>query len=181
MAAAVTEMARRVGGAAGPFDVDFDATLKDPHEALGRRVLSAWMLAGVDSVGYLIDALEADAPAVRDAAARALVHWCAEAASREDALAQALAGKVMYTDAQRAFVVALVRAPESPVGENTVTRLFELLRYEKLGVRELARLQLTKLDPVSAKEGAYDALGDRRAFQAQAWERVYRKRMKGKE
>src|SRR5204863_508589 len=37
MAAAVTEMARRVGSAAGPFDVDFDATLKDPHEALGGR------------------------------------------------------------------------------------------------------------------------------------------------
>jgi hypothetical protein len=177
--AAVTEMARRVAGSAGPFDVDFDATLKDPHEAPGRRVLATWMLAAVDSLGYLIDALEADAPAVRDAAARALVHWCAQAPNREDALAQVLAGKVMYTEAQRAFVVALIGAPELPPADNVVNRLFELLRYERPSVRELARLQLTKLDPASAKEAGYDALSDRRAFQAQAWERAFRKKMKG--
>src|SRR5262249_22111052 len=72
MTAAATEMARRVGLGQGPFDVDFDATIREPREAIGRRVLSAWMLASVDSLGYLIDALEADAAPVRDAAARAL-------------------------------------------------------------------------------------------------------------
>jgi hypothetical protein len=181
MAAGAAEMARRVGAAAGPFDVDFDATLKDPREALGRRVLSAWMLAGVDSLAYLIDALEADAPAVRDAAARALQHWCAGAPGREAAFAQVLSGKAAYTDPQRAFTTALVRAPERPPGEDTVAKLFELLRDTKLAIRELARMQLTKLDPAGAKEAGYDATNDRRAFQAQAWERSYRKRMKGKE
>jgi hypothetical protein len=135
----------------------------------------------VDSLSYLIDALEADAPAVRDAAAKALQHWCAEAPGREAAFAQVLSGKAAYTDVQRAFVVALVRAPERPPTEETVTKLFESLRDTKLTVRELARMQLAKLDPVGAKEAGYDATNDRRAFQAQAWERSYRKRMKGKE
>ena len=86
MAAAVAEMARRVNVAQGPFDVDFDATIKDKNEALGRRVLSAWMLAAVDSLPFLIDAVEADQPIVRDAAAKAIQLWCAEGADREAAL-----------------------------------------------------------------------------------------------
>jgi hypothetical protein len=181
MAAGVAEMGRRIGTAQGPFDVDLDATLKDPREAVSRRVLSAWMLAGVDSLNYLIDDLEADSAVVRDAAARALQHWCAEAPGREAAFTDVLAGKAMYSDGQRAFVTALVRGPELPPTEETIAKLFDLLRDSKLAVRELARMQLAKLDPVGAKETGYDALSDRRAFQAQAWDRAFRKRMKGKE
>jgi hypothetical protein len=181
-AAAAAEMARRIGASAGPFDIDLDATLKDPQEALARRVLAAWMLAGLDSLAYLIDALEADAPAVRDAAARALVHWCAGAPGRAAAFADMLAGKATYSDAQRALVTALVGAPTKPPAEDTAAKLFELLRDNKLAVRELARLQLAKLDPVGAKESKYDALGDNRALQARAWEQSFKKRAaKGKE
>jgi hypothetical protein len=180
-AAAAAEMARRVGASAGPFDIDLDATLKDPREALARRVLSAWMLAGLDSLAYLTDALEADAPAVRDAAARALVHWCAGAPGRAAAFAEVLAGKATYTEAQRALVTALVGAPTKPPAEDTAAKLFELLRDSKLAVRELARMQLAKLDPVGAKESKYDALGENRALQARAWEQSYKRRTKGKE
>jgi hypothetical protein len=181
MAAGVTEMARRVGASTGPFDVDLDATLKDPREALSRRILSAWMLAGADSLMYLTDDLEADAPAVRDAAAKALVHWCAGAPGREAAFSQVLAGKATYTENQRALVTALVRAPERPPAEDTVAKLFELLRDSKLAVRELSRLQLARLDPVGAKESKYDALGENRALQARSWETSFKRRLKGKE
>ncbi|HKB05450.1 MAG TPA: hypothetical protein VKD90_24710 [Gemmataceae bacterium] len=152
MAAAVTEMARRISIGQGPFDVDFDATIKDSRESTSRRALAAWMLAAQDSLSYLIDAVEADAAAVRDAAARSLQHWCAQEAGREEAFAQVLAMKAMYNEAQRLLVANLIQAPERPVAEKTVDRLFELLGNDKLAVRELARMQLAKLDPPGARE-----------------------------
>ena len=87
-----------------------------------------------------------------------------------------LATKSAFTDAQRAFVMALVHSPDKPADDKTVDRLFELLRSEKLAVRELSRMQLAKLDPAGAKESAYDAQSDRHTLQAQAWERTFKKR-----
>jgi hypothetical protein len=78
-------------------------------------------------------------------------------------------------------VTALVGAPTKPPAEDTAAKLFELLRDSKLAVRELARMQLAKLDPVGAKESKYDALGENRALQARAWEQSYKRRTKGKE
>jgi hypothetical protein len=173
--AAVSELARRVGNGQGPFDVDFDATIKEPREAIARRALSVWMLAAVDSLGYLIDALEADAAAVRDAAAKAIRHWCAEEPAREAEFAAVLATKAAFNDSQRALVTTLLHGSDRPSGE-TVDKLFELLRNEKLAVRELARLQLAKLDPAGARESRYDAGSDQRAAQAGAWERAWKKR-----
>lgn len=181
MAAAAAEMARRVGTSAGPFAVDFDATLKDPQEALSRRVLSAWMLAAVDGIEYLIDALEVENATVRAAAAEALRYWVAQAPSHEPRLVELLADKAAYSDAERSLLVALVRAPQRPPTAETVTRLFELLRESKLAVRELARMQLARLDPAGARESGYDAASDRRALQAQAWERSLQRRAKAKE
>jgi hypothetical protein len=181
LAASAAEMARRVAAGGGPYEVDFYATVQNAKEAMTRRVLAAWMLAGVDGVSSLVEALEMEPAPVRDAAARALQHWCAQAPGREGTLAAVLAEKAMYTDPQRALVTALVRGPERPPAEETITKLFELLRDSKPAVRELARTQLAKLDPAGAKEAAYDALSDRRAFQAQAWERSYRRRIKAKE
>jgi hypothetical protein len=181
VAAQVAEMTRRVTMSAGPFDVDFDAVVKDSREAANRRALAAWMLAGVDGVSFLIDDLEVDNAVVRDAVARALQHWCAADPGREALFVRVLGDKAAFNDTQRAFLLALVRGPERPVTEETVTKLFELLRDSKPAVRELARMQLARLDPVGAKESAYDTLSDRRAFQAQAWERALRKRMKAKE
>src|SRR5439155_17755991 len=131
-----------VGLGQGPFDVDFDATIKDPREAIGRRVLSAWMLAAVDSLGYLIDALEVDAAPVRDAAARALVHWCSEEAGRDTALADTLQTKSLFTDSQRTMMVALVRG--SPTAD-AADKLFELARHDRLAGGQLGRLHLGKL------------------------------------
>jgi hypothetical protein len=181
MAAAAAEMARRVGIGQGPFDVDFDATWKEEREAAGRKVLAVWMLGAVDSPGYLIDALEADAAAVRDAAARAIQHWLAQDSSREDALAEALGMKAAFSDNQRMLVTALARSPELPVDAETVEQLFELLGYEKLAVRELSRMQLAKLDPIGARESNYDAASDRRGSQATMWKNAWKKRMKIKE
>jgi hypothetical protein len=177
MTAAATEMARRVGLGQGPFDIDFDATIKDPREAIGRRVLSAWMLAAVDSLGYLIDALETDAAPVRDAAARALVHWCAQEPGRDAPLTESLQAKALFTDSQRALMVALVR--ESPTAD-AADKLFELLRHDRLAVRELARMHLAKIDPAGAKESRYDAVADQRAMQSATWERVWKKKEKAK-
>jgi len=177
MAAAVTEMARRVGFGQGPFDVDFDATIKEPREAISRRVLSAWMLAAVDSIGYLIDALEADGAAARDAAARALQHWCAQDPSRESDLKQILSTKALFNDSQREVITALVAGSPPP---ESADKLFELLRSDRLAVRELARMHLAKADPTGAKESRYDAASDQRTMQAATWERVWAKRMKGK-
>jgi hypothetical protein len=173
MSAAVSEMARRIGFAQGPFDIDFDTTIKDPREAVGRRVLSAWMLGAVDSLGYLIDALEADSAPVRDAAAHALQHWCAQDPSREGDLAQVLAAKALFTDSQRDLVRALVAVAPAP---ESADKLFELLRHEKLAVRELARAQLATIDPAGARESRFDAASDQRTMQIATWERVWKKR-----
>jgi hypothetical protein len=177
MTAAATEMARRIGLGQGPFDIDFDATIKDPREAIGRRVLSAWMLASVDSLGYLIDALEADAAPVRDAAARALVHWCAQEPGRDGPFTETLQAKALFTDSQRTLMVALVRG--SPTAD-AADKLFELLRHDRLAVRELARMHLAKIDPAGAKESRYDAAADQRAMQSATWERVWKKKEKAK-
>jgi len=177
MGAAVAEMVRRVGFGQGPFDVDFDATIKEPREAVSRRVLSAWMLAAVDSIGYLIDALEADGAAPRDAAARALQHWCAQDPSREGDLKQVLATKALFSDRERDLVSALVAGSPPP---ESADKLFELLRDAKLAVRELARLHLAKVDAAGAKESRYDAASDQRTMQAATWERLWAKRIKGK-
>jgi hypothetical protein len=180
VAAAVAEMARRVGMGQGPFDVDFDATLKEPREAVGRQVLSTWMLGSVDSLSYLIDALEADSAAVRDAAAKALRHWCAQAPDREERFAEVLAGKAGFSDAQRANLQSLVRQSDRPAAE-VADRLFDLLTHEKLAVRELARVQLARLDPAGARESNYDSASDRRGNQVTLWKASLRKRMKVKE
>jgi hypothetical protein len=173
-------MTRRLLISQGPFDVEFDAYLKDDREAVGRRVLSAWMLGAVDGLSYLIDALEAESAPVRDAAAKALRHWCAQDPDREDRFAEVLDTKAGYTDGQRANLRALVRESDRPAAE-VGDRLFELLGHEKLAVRELARLHLARLDPAGARESNYDAASDRRAVQATAWKAGWRKRMKGKE
>jgi hypothetical protein len=89
--------------------------------------------------------------------------------------------KVAFTDNQRDFVVALLRSPDQPIGAETVDTLFELLGHEKLAVRELARMQLAKVDPAGAKESSYDAASERRAAQATTWKNSWKKRMKGKE
>jgi hypothetical protein len=181
-AAAVAEMARRIGFGQGPFDIDFDATVKDVREPVGRRALCAWMLAAVDSLSYLVDALDEDAPAVRDAAARALQHWSAQGPGREEGLSEALGMKAAFSDPQRTLVVELLRGPERPPSAATVDQLFELLGHDKLAVRELARVQLARIDPAGAKESNYDAGSDRRAMQAGVWQKLWKKRAgKGKE
>ncbi|MBO0697425.1 MAG: hypothetical protein J2P46_03460, partial [Zavarzinella sp.] len=153
LAAAVTELARLVGVSQGPFDVDFDATVKEGR-AVSRRVAAAWMLGAVDSLGYLIDALEADAAPVRDAAARALQHWVAQDPDREAQLAEVIGMKAAYSDAQRETFKALLGSPERPA--DVADRLFDLLGHEKMSIRELARLQLARIDPAGAKESGYD-------------------------
>ncbi|HJZ89422.1 MAG TPA: hypothetical protein VKE40_01025, partial [Gemmataceae bacterium] len=181
-AAAVAEMARRIGFGQGPFDIDFDATLKAVREPVARRALCAWMLAAVDSLSYLVDALDEDSPGVRDEAARALQHWCAQGPGREDTLVEALAMKSAFSDQQRNLVVELMRAPDRPPATPSVDLLFELLGHDKLAVRELARVQLARIDPAGAKESNYDAGSDRRGMQAGAWQKSWKKRAaKGKE
>lgn len=180
-AAAVTEMARRIGVGAGPFEPDFAATLKDPTESISRRVLATWMLAAVDGLAYLVDALEVDAPVVRDAAAKALQHWVAQDPSRANALNQVLAMKATLTDVQRARIAAFVRLPVPPVPADGMDQLFELLGADRLAIRELVRLQLARLDPAGAKESRYDAGSDQRGAQAQAWKDSWKRRAaKGK-
>jgi hypothetical protein len=176
----VAELTRRVAVSQGPFDVEFDAYLKDPQEAIGRRVLSTWMLGAVDGVPYLIDALEADPAAVRDAAAKALRHWCAQDPDREDRFAEVLESKAGYSDNQRGLLRSLLRESDRPAAE-LADRLFEHLGHEKLAIRELARLHLARLDPIAARESNYDAASDRRGNQAATWKAAWRKRMKGKE
>jgi hypothetical protein len=179
LSAAVTEMVRRIGaGESRPFDAEFNATAKDGREPMTRRLLAVWMLAGVDGLAELIDLLEADTPAVRDAAAKALQHWCAEGPEREALFAAALANKAAYTDDQRAYVLALTRGPEQPPAEETVTRLFTLLKDSKLAVRELARMQLARIDPAGFKESGYDATGQQWPVRANAWANAFKKRAK---
>ncbi|HKB04634.1 MAG TPA: hypothetical protein VKD90_20590 [Gemmataceae bacterium] len=177
-AAATAELARVVGVSQGPFEIDFDATVKEARTA-SRRVIATWMLAAVDSLGYLIDALESDSAPVRDAAAKALQHWVAQDPDREAVLAEVLGMKAAYSDAQRAALTALLGSPDRP--SDAADRLFELLLHDKMSVRELARLQLARLDPAGAKESGYDAASDRRGAQMATWKAGWRKRMKGKE
>jgi hypothetical protein len=178
LAAAVAEMARRVSTSLGPFDVEFDATLKDSGEAIGRRVLSTWMLASVSTtkLNYLLDALESDAALVRDAAARALQQWVAQDAARENVYAQELAMKATFTESQRELLATLVRGLERPVDLKVADTLFELLGHERLAVRELSRMQLAKLDPAGQKESNYDAASERRGMQAGVWLKGWKKR-----
>jgi hypothetical protein len=178
MAAAVAEMARRTSVANGPFDIDLDATLKDPRETAGRRVLCTWMLGSVDSLAYLIDALEQDSATIRDAAARAIRHWVVQDPQREEAFAQALMTKAAYSENQRALVIALLHGTERPPGD-AINDVFDLLSNDKLAIRELARMQLAKLDPVGAREANYDAGSDRRAMQAVMWKTSFKKRFRG--
>jgi hypothetical protein len=178
MAAAVTEMARRVAASGGPFDIDFDATHKDPREAPNRRVLSVWMLEAVDGLGYLIDALESDTAAVRATAAKALQHWVAQDPNREAIYTQMLANKAAFSDNQRALMATLVRGVDRPVAAEVIDLLFDYLLYEKLAIRELARMQLAKIDPVGAKESNYDAASERRGGQKEMWKTSWKKRNK---
>jgi hypothetical protein len=178
MAAAVNEMARLVSASQGPYDLDFDATVKGPREAAGLRVLATRMLAAIDSLGYLIDALENESALVRDAAAKSIRHWVAQDSTREEVLSQALGMKVAYSDTQRAFVLALLHGTDRPPGD-AVDPLFDLLSNEKLAIRELVRMQLARLDPTGAKESSYDAASDRRGMQAATWKMSYKKRFKG--
>ena len=180
MAAAISEMARRVASNGGPLDVDLDATWKDPAEASGRRALATWMLAAIDSPGHVINALESDSLVVRDAAARALQHWIAQDPTREAIYIQVLATKADFTDGQRQLMTSLLHGTARPPAADNVDQLFELLGYEKLAVRELARMQLAKLDPAGAKESGYDAAADRRSAQKEIWRMSWKKRHKGK-
>ena len=172
-ATAVADLAKMVGMSDGPFDVLFDAIVKDQADRPARRVLAAWMLGAVDGIAYLIDALEANAAPVRDAAARALVHWVAQLPDREGELAKVLETK-MAIGGQASTVLSLVRSTITSAAD--VDTLFLLLRSERLPVRELARLQLAQMDPRGAQESRYDAAADGRDSQAQAWQRSWVKR-----
>jgi hypothetical protein len=102
----------------------------------------------------------------------------AEDPDREGQFVEVLAGKAAYSDPQRATLRALLGAPDRPA--EAADRLFELLGHDKLAIRELARLQLARLDPVGARESGYDAASERRGAQAATWKASWRKR-KGKE
>ena len=158
----------------GPFDVVFDAVVKDPAERPARRVLAAWMLGAVDGLSYLIDALEAASAPVRDAAAKALVLWVAQSPEREVEFARVLETKMAVPEATRPIFLSLVRSTIAPGPD--VDSLFLLLRSERLPLRELARLQLTQIDPVGARESRYDAAAEGRDLQVQAWQRSWAKR-----
>lgn len=181
-AAAVAEMGRRVGVGAGPFEPEFAQTLKDPTESISRRVLATWMLAAVDDrLAYLVDALEVDAPLVRDAAAKALQHWVAQDPNRANLLNQVLGMKATLTDVQRNRIATQVRLPVLPVPADGMNQLFDLLGADRLAIRELVRLQLARLDPAGAKEFRYDAAGDQRGTQASNWKESWNRRAaKGK-
>ena len=174
---AVNEMQKRAAAGQGPFDVDLEATVKDTREPAPRRAVAAWMLAATDSRSALIDALEADVPAIRDAAAKAARHWVAGEPGREAAFAQALAMKAAWNDDARLQAVALLRGGVRPTGD-AADRLFGLLKFDKLAVRELARMQLARFDPTGAKEVGYDAAAtaERREAQSGQWQRSWKKR-----
>jgi hypothetical protein len=173
-ATAVADLAKIVGMSEGPFDVVFDAVVKDQAERPARRVLAAWMLGAVDGVAYLIDALEANAAPVRDAAARALMHWVAQSPDRDAEFAKVLETKMAIPETQRPTVLAMVRSTMVP-GPDMDT-LFLWLKSERLPLRELARLQLTLIDPAGARESRYDSAAEARDNQAQTWQRSWAKR-----
>lgn len=178
----IAEMAVRVGKSQAAFDSDFNATMKDPKESPGRRVLSTWMLGSIDSLTYLIDALELDsAPLVRDAAAKAIRHWVAQDPSRDAAFQRELGMRIAFNENQRANTAGLVRGTERPPTAALMEQLFDLLINEKLAVRELARMQLASIDPTGQKESNYDAASDRRGTQADRWKANWKRKMKGKE
>jgi len=177
----IAEMALRVGKSLGTFDVDFYATLKDPKESIGRRILSTWMLGSIDSLTYLTEALEADSSPVRDAAAKAIRHWVAQDPTRDAAFQQELGMRITYNENQRANTVGLIRGTERPPTAAMMEQLFDLLISEKLAVRELARMQLSSIDTTGQKESNYDAASDRFGAQASQWKANWKRKMKGKE
>lgn len=176
----ITEMALRIGRAQAMFDIDLNATLKDPKETIGRRVLSTWMLGSMDSLSYLIDALEADSTPVRDAAAKTIRHWIAQHPSRDAIFQEELAMKIAFNENQRANIIGLVRGTERPPTAVLMEQLFDLLINEKLAVRELARMQLASIDPAGQKSSNYDAASDRSGAQMSLWKANWKQKMKGK-
>lgn len=173
-AAAVAEWARRLAMSQGPFEVDFHLTVQDNADKPLVRSLAAWNLAAVDSVSYLIDALELDqAATVRDAAGRALKQWVASGAGRDEELTRVLGMKMAFGDMQRLDLAALARGTPTV---NDLDRLFEALKSDRLAVRELARINLSKVDPVGARDSKYEAGSTNRNSQASAWQQSWKRR-----
>lgn len=154
------------------FAVEFNAIAQNEMtEKAPRRVLAMWMLGAVNDLSSLIDALDrSDLAPPREAAARALVHWVAQDPEREQAFATELDKKTAVSPS-RDVILPLVRG--TITADKDVAVLFGYLTNEKVAVRELARLQLARIDPMSARDSKYDAATGR---QAKAWQDLFEKR-----
>jgi hypothetical protein len=172
---ALKVLSKRVVTGQGTYDVDFDAAVKDTREPLPQRVLATTNLGSINSLTYLINALESESAPVREAACRAARHSVSQSETGEEDFLKVLEEKSAFTDEQRKQVIALLRLPDKSV---VLDDLFSLLRNEKLAIRELAHQQLLKLDPIGAKESNYDANGnaDMRDMHANTWQRSWKKR-----
>jgi hypothetical protein len=177
LADSVKEFGRRLQVGRGAIDLELASALKGEGEAPALRVLIPQFLQATDSLVYLFDAIEDASPAVRDAAAKAAQHWCSQSAEREKAFMAALIERKGFTELQARYAVALIRgaAPDKVPAEK-IDEAFGLLRNDSLLMRELTRATLAKLDPLGAKESAYDAAGDKREAQATKWQGLFKKR-----
>jgi hypothetical protein len=157
LARGLDEMSRRLSGAT-PIEVALAEVLQPGDAGAGplHRVLAVRCLAAIDALPDLIDALGDDQKPseVRIETVSALRHWIGRSEDQERKLfdpklrAGALIDK-QYRLAEAEWIMMLLHpfAEQQQRNPDTYSLLIELLKHEKLALRELAYFHLVHLAP----------------------------------
>lgn len=135
-------------------EIEFGSTLKAENERPAEIVYAIQCLQAIDSVGYLADALMDERFDVRAAAIFALKHWMGASPERDLVFHTELVKKKGYTESDADTVMQLFHGFSRDKVDDpaTVESLFDLLSHERLCIRELAYLWMSRFDPAGAKE-----------------------------
>jgi hypothetical protein len=137
------------------------------------KALSSYGLAALDDLPPLLDALDDNPNEARTAAAFGLHHWLGRDAGRATRLREALKMQKGFNDFQidSAMIMLLGFAGEDLKNPATYSQTIDLLKSDRLALRELASWQLRILDPEGAEAIRYQATDPNRDRAVQEWKK----------
>ncbi len=125
-----------------------DAASKGNDRAATLAEFSVLGLAAMNDIDRVVQALDDPRRAEsRKAAALALRRWIGDAPGREQRLYRYLSERLGFARAQSATILQLLHGTLAADDPGTYETLIAYLRHEKLAVRELAWVHLTRLVP----------------------------------
>jgi hypothetical protein len=159
-------------------DAILTVTRESKDKDIANRQLGVWILAAIDAIPQLIDALEdRQHYEIRQAATGALINWISHAADDEIELYRMLQEKKGFSKEKAQIIMSLLHvfSPEDRANPKTYETLISYLDHDNLAIRELALWHLIQLTPPNLlKNIRYDPAedGDKRKAGVEQWKKL---------